>query len=210
MGSSDPIRILIVEDHPVFRIGLSMIIAPQSDMKVVAQASNSREAVSNFAAHRPDVTLMDQRLPGLSGTDALTEIRAVFPQARVIILTTFEGDIEIQRALRAGAFAYVLKTTPQDELLAIIRSVHRGQKYIPQNVAGCMAEHFNDGELTPREIEVLKLITEGNRNKQIADKLSIAEATVNFHIRNLVDKLGAHDRAHAIAVAIRRGLLHIG
>jgi DNA-binding NarL/FixJ family response regulator len=153
--------------------------------------------------------MSDQRLPGLNGTDTLVQIRESHPHARVIILTTFERDIEVQRAFGAGAYAYVLKTTPQEDLLAIIGSVHRRDKQVPPEIAARIVEHLNSDDLTPREIDVLRLITEGNRNRQIAHKLAIAEATVNFHIRNLVEKLGAHDRAHAIAVAIRRGLLQI-
>jgi DNA-binding NarL/FixJ family response regulator len=203
------IRIMIVDDHPVFREGLRMIIASQSDMILVAQASNAAEALDEYRRLRPDVTLMDQRLPGASGTEALGAIRSEFPQARIMMLTTSSGDIEIQRALRAGAAAYVLKSTGKDELVQVIRTVAAGRKHIPADVALFVAESLGQEELSAREIEVLKLIREGNKNKQIANQLSIAETTVNFHIKNIVDKLRANDRTHAVTIALRRGLLQI-
>jgi DNA-binding NarL/FixJ family response regulator len=203
------IRIMIVEDHPVFRGGLEILISSQPDMFLVAQASNADEALQEYRRLRPDVVLMDQRLPGASGTEALIAIRKQFSEARVIMLTSSRGDIEIQRALRAGAAAYVLKSTPQDELLRSIRAVYKGHKYIPSDVAGAVAEHLGQEDLTPRELEVLELIRDGKKNKQIADQLSISETTVNFHIRNIVDKLQANDRTHAVALALRRGLLEV-
>jgi DNA-binding NarL/FixJ family response regulator len=209
MAVPNPIRILSVEDHPVFREGLSTIISSQLDMFMVAHAANAADAVAEFRHHMPDVTLMDLRLPGTDGTDALIAIRGEFPQARIIMLTTSDGDAEIQRAMRAGASAYVLKSMPKDELLAVVRSVHAGKRHIPPEVAARLAEHLGDDELTPRELDVLRLIRDGHRNKQIADRLDIAETTVNFHIKNLVDKLGANDRTHAVTIAIRRGLLQI-
>jgi len=207
--NSNVIRILSVEDHPVFREGLSTIIASQTDMVLAAQATNAVEAIAEFRRLRPDVTLMDLRLAGTNGTDALIAIRGEFPQARIIMLSTSDGDGEIQRAMRAGACAYLLKSMPQKDLLQVIRTVHSGRRCILPEVAARLSEHYGEDDLTERELQVLRLIRDGNRNKQIADRLAIAETTVNFHIKNLVDKLQANDRTHAVTLAVRRGLLEI-
>ena len=209
MIQTKPIRILSVEDHPVFREGLAAIISFEQDMLLVARASNAVEAVAEFRHHRPDVTLMDIKLPGTNGTDTLIAIRGEFPEARIIMLTTSDCDGDIQRALRAGASGYILKSMHMDELLSVIRSVHAGRRQVPPDVAARLAEHLGDEDLTARELDVLRLIHDGYRNKQIADKLSISENTVNFHIKNLVDKLQANDRTHAVTIALRRGLLQI-
>jgi DNA-binding NarL/FixJ family response regulator len=167
------------------------------------------DAVDEFRRHRPDITLMDLRLPGTDGTDALIAIRGEFPQARIIMLTTSDGDGDIQRAMRAGASGYILKTMHLDELLSVIRAVHAGRRHIPPEVAARLAEHLGDDDLTARELDVLRLIRDGNRNKQIAGQLLISENTVNFHIKNLMDKLQANDRTHAVTIALRRGLLQV-
>lgn len=209
MDPGKPIRILTVEDHPVFRAGLTTIIASEPDMLLVGQATNAGDAITEFRRHRPDITLMDLRLPGADGTDTLISIRGEFPDARIIMLTTADGDLEIQRAMRAGAKGYILKSMPQEQLLEIVRSVHRGRRHVPAEVAARLAEHLGEEDLTSREMEVLRLVRDGYRNKQIADQLTIAETTVSFHIKNLVDKLGANDRTHAVTIALRRGLLQV-
>ena len=209
MAASGPIRILCVEDHPVFREGLRAMIGSAPDMEFVGHAPSGVEAIAQFRLHRPDITLMDLRLTGANGTDVLISIRGESPRARIIMLTTSDGDVDILRAMRAGASAYILKSMPMDELLDVIRTVHAGRRHIPPEVASRLAEYMGDDDLTARELDVLRLIRDGYRNKQIADQLTISENTVNFHIKNLMEKLRANDRTHAVTIALRRGMLHI-
>ena len=209
MTTRKPIRVMTVEGHPIFRGGLETLISSQPDMELVAQAEIADEAISEYRRLKPDVVLMDQRLPGTTGTETLIAIRKQSPDARIIMLTMSRGDIEIQRALRAGAAAYVLKSTSKDELIKSIRTVSKGKKYIPRDVAGVVAEHWGEETLTVREIEVLSLIRDGTKNKQIGDRLGISETTVNFHIKNISAKLQARDRTHAVTLAVRRGLLEM-
>lgn len=209
MSDQTHIRVFSVDDHPLLREGIAAIINNQPDMLMVAQAATGCEAIEMFRQHRPDVTLMDLRLPDMSGIDALIAIRAESPEARVVMLTTFDGDVEIQRALKAGARGYLLKSTPPKELMDTIRHVHAGKKGIPQQIAAHLAEHISDEALTEREVVVLSHIAEGNRNRDIAEKLFISEETVKVHIKHIMDKLGASDRTQAVAIALRRGIIQL-
>lgn len=209
MSERASIRVFSADDHPLLREGIAAVINNQPDMLMVAQAATGGEAVQMFRQHRPDVTLMDLRLPDMSGIDALIAIRAEFPEARVIMLTTFEGDVEIQRALKAGARGYLLKSNPPQELVETIRHVHAGKKAIPPQIAARLAEHFSDETLTEREIDVLRHIAGGNRNRDIGERLFISEETVKVHIKHIMEKLGASDRTQAVAIAVRRGIIQL-
>jgi DNA-binding NarL/FixJ family response regulator len=209
MSEATRIRVFSVDDHPLLREGLAAIIDNQPDMVLVAQASSAQEAILQFRRHQPDVTLMDLRLPDKSGIEATIAIRAEFPEARIIMLTTFEGDVEIQRALEAGARGYMLKSMPPKELVEVIRQVHAGKKRIPPQLAAELAEHVSDDDLTAREIEVLSKIAGGNRNRDIAEKLCITEETVKVHVKHIMDKLGASDRTQAVAIGVRRGIIQL-
>ncbi|MGA2849216.1 MAG: response regulator transcription factor [Terracidiphilus sp.] len=206
-GVPDMIRILAVDDHPLLRKGIAALINGEPDMKLVAEAVNGDEAVEKFRLHRPDVTLMDLQMPGVNGIEALSRIVGEFPDARVIVLTTYKGDAQVMRALRAGARAYLLKANVHLEILEVIRAVHAGRKRIPPEIASELAEHATDDELSRREIDVLQLIAAGNSNKQIADRLNIGEATAKFHVANILSKLNADDRAHAVAIGLKRGII---
>jgi DNA-binding NarL/FixJ family response regulator len=203
------IRVFSVDDHPLLHEGLAIVIKNQPDLLLVAEASNGRDAIQGFRELQPDVTLMDLRLPDMSGIDVMIAIRGEFPEARIIMLSTFAGDVEIQRALQAGARAYVLKSMPPKELVEIIRQVHAGKKRIPPEIAAHLAEHYSDEALTAREVEVLGQIAGGNRNRDIAEKLFITEETVKVHIKHIMEKLGAADRTQAVAIAVRRGIIQL-
>jgi DNA-binding NarL/FixJ family response regulator len=209
MAEAAKIRVFSVDDHPLLHEGLAVVIKNQPDLLLVAEAFNGRDAIQRFREHQPDVTLMDLRLPDMSGIDAMIAIRAEFPEAHIIMLSTFAGDVEIQRALQAGARAYVLKSMPPKELVEIIRQVHAGKKRIPPDIAAHLAEHYSDEALTGREVEVLAQVAGGNRNRDIAEKLFITEETVKVHVKHIMEKLGAADRTQAVAIAVRRGIIQL-
>jgi DNA-binding NarL/FixJ family response regulator len=209
MSERARIRVLSVDDHPLLREGISAIINNQPDMSMVALAASGQDALEQFRKHKPDVTLMDLRLPDKNGIEAMVAIRSEFPEARVIMLTTFEGDVEIKRALEAGARGYLLKSMPPKELVEVIRQVHAGKKRIPPQLAAQLAEHMSDEALTEREVEVLGQIAGGNRNRDIAERLFITEETVKVHIKHIMEKLGASDRTQAVAIGIRRGIIQL-
>jgi DNA-binding NarL/FixJ family response regulator len=209
MNSPKPIRILTVDDHPLLREGIAALVNAETDMKLVAEASNGLDAIEQFRHHRPDVTLMDIQMPQLNGVEAISRIQKEFPGARIIVLTTYSGDAQVVAALRAGARAYILKGQVHRELLETIRAVHAGQKRIPKEIAAELAQHVACDDLSPREIDVLRLIAAGNANKQIADQLSIGEATVKSHVTNILSKLGANDRVHAVTIGLKRGIIQL-
>ncbi len=208
-GESSPIRILTVDDHPLIRQGIAGLIANQLDMALVGEAANGREAIEQFRAHRPDVTLMDLQMPEMNGVDAMIAIRGEFPEARVIVLTTYSGDVQVLRALKAGASAYLLKNTLHKELRETIRAVHAGKKTISPEVSFQLAEHATDDTLSPAEVRVLRLIAQGNANKEIAAQLSVSEETVKGQVRNILSKLGANDRTHAAIIGLKRGIIEV-
>jgi DNA-binding NarL/FixJ family response regulator len=203
------IGVLSVDDHPLLREGVAALVNAESDMKLIAEATNGQEAIEKFRLHRPDVTLMDLQMPALNGIEAIVRIRSEFPNARIIVLTTYAGDVQVLRALKAGARGYILKGDVRRELLDTIRAVHAGQKRIPPEVAAALAEHAAEDQLTSREIDVLRLIAAGNPNKQIAAQLSIAEDTVKSHVTNILAKLGANDRTHAVTIGLKRGIIEL-
>lgn len=209
MSDQARIRVFSVDDHPLLREGIAAIINNQPDMQIVAQAATGSEAIQMFRQHQPDITLMDLRLPDMSGIDALIAIRTEFPEARIIMLTTFEGDVDIRRSLEAGARGYMLKNMPPKDLVEGIRQVHAGKKRIPTEVAAHLAEYFGDDALTEREIEVLRHVAGGNRNREIGERLFISEETVKVHIKHIMEKLGASDRTQAVAIAVRRGIIQL-
>ena len=209
MASVSRIRILSVEDHPLLREGIAAMINTQSDMLLVGAPANGAEAIEAFRALRPDVTLMDLRLPDLNGIEVMIAIRAEFPQARTIVLTTYEGDVDVQRALRAGAHGYLLKSVPPQQMVDTIRRVHAGHKCISPEIAAGLAEHMSDEDLSGREVDVLRHVATGNRNRDIAETLFIAEETVKVHLKHILRKLGANDRTQAVAIGVRRGIIQL-
>jgi DNA-binding NarL/FixJ family response regulator len=209
MNDPASIRVLSVDDHPLLRQGIAAIINSQPDMLLAAEASSGSEGIQKFREHHPDVTLMDLRLPDMSGIDTMIAIRTEFSDARIVMLTTFEGDVEVQRALEAGARGYMLKSMPPKELVEVIRQVHAGKKRVPAELAAQLAEHLSDEALTEREVDVLRHVAGGNRNRDIAERLFISEETVKVHVKHIMEKLGASDRTQAVAIAVRRGIIQL-
>jgi DNA-binding NarL/FixJ family response regulator len=203
------IRVLVVDDHPLLRDGIAALIGSEEDMELIGEASNGREAIELFRKYQPDITLMDLQMPEMNGIDAIGAIRGEFREARIIVLTTHPGDVQVSRALRAGARAYLMKGELRKELLETIRAVHAGQKRLSPEIAAEIAEHATDGTLTPREIEVLRLVAAGNANKEIGAQLSLTEVTVKSHVKNVLAKLGANDRTHAVTIALKRGIIDL-
>jgi DNA-binding NarL/FixJ family response regulator len=203
------VRILTVDDHPLLRKGIAALVNAEPDIKLIAEACDGSEAIEMFRVHRPDVTIMDLQMPGMGGIEAIKRILSEFPSARIIVLTTYSGDVQVVRALKAGAQGYILKSNVHRELLETIRAVHAGKKRIPPELAVQLVEHAADDALTPRELDVLRLIAAGNANKQIADQLSIGEASVKSHVANILSKLGANDRTHAVTIGLKRGIIDL-
>ncbi len=209
MTNADCIRVLSVDDHPLFREGIAAILNSQPDIRLAGVASDGKEGIEKFRSLRPDVTLMDLRLPDLGGLDVMIAIRSEFPDARMIVLTTFERDVEVRRALNAGARGYLLKSMPPKQMLETIRQVHTGKRCVPPEIAAGLAEHFGEEALSDREVEVLRHVAAGNRNRDIAERLFIAEETVKVHLKHIMSKLGANDRTQSVAIAARRGIIHL-
>ena len=203
------IRVLTVDDHPLLRDGIAALIGSEEDMELIGEASNGREGLDLFRKFRPDVTLMDLQMPEMNGIDAIGAIRGEFPEARIIVLTTHPGDVQVSRALKAGARAYLMKGELRKELLETIRAVHAGQKRLSSEVAAEIAEHVTDSSLTPREVDVLRLVAAGNANKEVGARLSLTEVTIKSHMKNILAKLGANDRTHAVTIALKRGIIDL-
>jgi len=208
-GDQKPIRVLTVDDHALLRNGIRRLIGAESDMELAAEACNGREAIEQYRREKPDVTLMDLQMPDMNGIEAIIAIRTEFPEARIIVLSTYSGDVQVVRALKAGARAYLLKGSVNKELLSTIRAVHAGQKRIPAELAAGLAEHTGEEQLSEREIEVLRLIAGGNANKEVAARLNLAEDTVKRHVTNILSKLGANDRTHAVTIGLSRGIIEL-
>ena len=209
MNAAGPIRILTVDDHPLLREGIAAVLANEQDMVLVAEASNGRDAIEQFRTHQPDVTLMDVQMPEINGIDAIIKIREEFPEARIIVLTTYTGDAQAARAFKAGASGYLLKSMVRKELIETIRTVHSGRKRIPPEIAMELAEHHSDDALTVREIQVLREVAAGNANKVVAQLLNVSEETIKAHMKSILSKLGANDRTHAVTIAVKRGIIEI-